>query len=107
LKHFFAKPMARFHMTQDTPLRPNGRKFVRLNFNSIIDAIGEVVTQHTPMLECISGELLSHALVRWAPRLARLQTLELYNGSPLEDELVHASINEHCPLFNSLSIYTW
>lgn len=51
--------------------------------------------------------VLSHALVCWAPRLLRLETLELYNGSPLEDEEVHASINKHCPYFNSLSIYTW
>jgi hypothetical protein len=39
--------------------------------------------------------------------LPRLQTLELYDGKPLEDELVHASIHEHCPQFNSLMIYTW
>jgi len=66
-----------------------------------------VVTQHTPMLEKISGEVLGHALVRWAPRLPRLQTLELYDGGPLEDELVHAMIHDHCPQFNSLSIFTW
>jgi hypothetical protein len=51
--------------------------------------------------------VLSHALVRWAPRLPRLQTLELRDGKPLEDELVHASIQQHCPQFNSLSIYKW
>ena len=106
-KQFFSGPLARFHKTMDTPIGPSGKKFVRLNFNAIIDAVGEVVTQFTPMLEIISGELLSHALVRWAPRLPRLQTLELFNGAPLEDELVHASIYEHCPHFNSLSIYTW
>ncbi|KAF2191035.1 hypothetical protein K469DRAFT_362915 [Zopfia rhizophila CBS 207.26] len=106
-KQFFSEPLARFYMTVDTPLRPSGRKLVQLNVPSIIDAIGEVVTQHTPMLETITGKLLSHALVRWAPRLPRLQTLELYDGSPLEDELVHASIYQHCPQFNSLSIYTW
>jgi hypothetical protein len=46
-------------------------------------------------------------LVRWAPRLPRLETLELYDGTPLEDELVHTAIHEHCPHFNSLSIFTW
>jgi hypothetical protein len=50
---------------------------------------------------------LSSALVRWSSRLPRLQTLELWDGKPLEDELVHASISEHCPQFNSLMIYTW
>jgi hypothetical protein len=82
-----------------------------------------VVTQHTPMLELISGErtlvppgcihsclldtVSSGALVRWTPRLPRLETLELWDGRPLEDELLHASIFEHCPQFNSLMIYTW
>lgn len=73
----------------------------------IIDAVGEAVTQHTPTLENISGELLSDALTKWAPRLPRLQSLELWDGKPLEDELVHASLYEHCPNFNSLMIYTW
>ncbi|KAF2473334.1 uncharacterized protein BDR25DRAFT_218390, partial [Lindgomyces ingoldianus] len=108
-KHFFSGSLARFHMTMGTPLRSSKRKSVRLNVVAIIDAIGEgtFVTQHTPMLETVAGKLLSHSLVRWVPRLPRLQTLELYNGSPLEDEQVHASIYKHCPLFNSLSIYTW
>lgn len=51
--------------------------------------------------------MLPDALVRWTSRLPRLQTLELYNGKPLADELVHASIQEHCPHFNSLMIYSW
>jgi hypothetical protein len=51
--------------------------------------------------------VLPNALVRWTPRLPRLQTLEFWDGKPLEDELVHASIYEHCPHFNSLMIYTW
>jgi hypothetical protein len=46
-------------------------------------------------------------LVRWTPRLPRLQSLELFDGKPLEDELVHASISEHCPQFKSLMIFTW
>ena len=56
----------------DTPARKSGKRMVRLNVTSIIDAIGEgksitsspynlstyriVVTQHTPMLEQISGQ---------------------------------------------------
>lgn len=51
--------------------------------------------------------VLSDALVRWTPRLPRLQSLELWDGKPLEDELVHASIYEHCPQFKSLMIFTW
>lgn len=51
--------------------------------------------------------MLAGALVRWTPRLPRLQTLELWDGKPLGDELVHASLYEHCPQFKSLMIYTW
>jgi hypothetical protein len=49
----------------------------------------------------------SGALIKWTSRLPRLQTIEIYDGKPLEDELVHASIREHCPQFTSLMIYTW
>ncbi|ORY10412.1 hypothetical protein BCR34DRAFT_350596 [Clohesyomyces aquaticus] len=107
MKQFFSAPLDQVYKKQSKTFGNPSRQHVRLDVPAIIDAIGEVVTQHTPMLDTISGELLSHALVRWAPRLPRLQTLELKNGSPLEDELVHASIYEHCPQFNSLSIYTW
>jgi hypothetical protein len=106
LSEFFSGPLAQFHRTTEVRL-PSGRKFKRLDFASIIDAVGEVVTKHTPMLDQISGELLSTSLIRWTPRLPRLETLEFYDGSPLEDDLLHASIHEHCPNFNSLSIYTW
>ncbi|KAH7088351.1 hypothetical protein FB567DRAFT_468986 [Paraphoma chrysanthemicola] len=106
VKQFFAKPLKQFEKTETfTTIR--GKKLTRLKNDEIIDAIGEVVTQHTPMLEVISGELLASALVRWTPRLPRLQSLELFNGKPLEDELMHASIYEHCPQLKSLMIYTW
>ncbi|KAF2872174.1 hypothetical protein BDV95DRAFT_492405, partial [Massariosphaeria phaeospora] len=106
LKQFFSGPLSRFHSTVDVP-RPNGRKLARLDAVTIVNAIGEVITQHTPMLESISGNLLSHALVTWTPRLPRLLSLELYDGRPLEDELVHAALREHCPQFSSLMIYSW
>ncbi|KAF2687022.1 hypothetical protein K458DRAFT_385844 [Lentithecium fluviatile CBS 122367] len=105
-KQFFAGPLAPFYKA-DTMKRANGRKYERLNIKAIIDAIGEAVTQHTPTLEMISGQLNSSALIRWVPRLPRLQGLELWDGSALEDALVPACIHEHCPNFNSLMIFTW
>ncbi|EMD89199.1 hypothetical protein COCC4DRAFT_138837 [Bipolaris maydis ATCC 48331] len=105
-KQFFAGPLKQFEKTE-TLTNIKGKKFTRIKTADVIDAIGEVVTQHTPTLEVISGELQPGALVRWTPRLPRLQSLELWDGKPLEDELVHASIYEHCPHFNSLMIYTW
>ncbi|KAF2033727.1 hypothetical protein EK21DRAFT_58277 [Setomelanomma holmii] len=106
VKQFFAGPLKQFEKTETfTTIR--GKKLTRLKNAEIIDAIGEVVTQHTPMLEIISGELLASALVRWTPRLPRLQSLELFDGKPLEDELMHATIYEHCPQLKSIMIYTW
>ncbi|KAF1947825.1 hypothetical protein EJ02DRAFT_300615, partial [Clathrospora elynae] len=105
-KQFFSGPLKQFEKLElGTTIK--GKKFTRLKTADIIDAIGEVVTQHTPTLEVISGELHPGALVRWTPRLPRLHSLELWDGKPLEDELVHASIYEHCPQFRSLMIYTW
>ncbi|KAF2016299.1 hypothetical protein BU24DRAFT_422638 [Aaosphaeria arxii CBS 175.79] len=102
---FFSGPLSRFHMTER--VSRGKRNFDVLNVVPILDAIGEEVTKHTPMIEVISGKLVSSALVRWAPRIPRLQTLELEDGVPLEDELVHASIQQHCPHFSSLSIFGW
>lgn len=49
----------------------------------------------------------SDALVRWVTRLPRLRSLELFDGKPLENPLVHAALHEYCPNFNELMIYTW
>ncbi|KAL6706590.1 hypothetical protein ACN47E_005346 [Coniothyrium glycines] len=105
-KQFFSGSLKQFEKSE-TLTNLKGRKFTRLKTLDIIDAVGEVVTQHTPTLETISGELMSGALVRWTPRLPRLQNLELWDGKPLDDELVHASLHEHCPHFKSLMLYTW
>jgi len=105
-RQFFAEPLKQFEKTE-TWTNVKGRKRTRLKIADIIDAIGEAVTQHTPMLDTISGELLSDALIRWAPRLPRLQGLELWDGKPLEDELMHMTMYENCPRFKSLTIYKW
>ncbi|KAH7139019.1 hypothetical protein B0J11DRAFT_501202 [Dendryphion nanum] len=106
-KEFFSGPLSKFNLTHQITIGNNKRKWTRLRAIDILDAVGDEITKHTPMLESISGELVSSALIRWAPRLPRLKALELYDGVPLEDELVHATIHEHCPQFNSLSIYRW
>lgn len=105
-KQFFGGSLKQFHKT-DTITLHTGRKFERLNVKSIVNAIGEVVTQHTPTLEMISGQLSSTALIQWAPRVPRLQELELWDGSTLENGLVASSIHENCPNFNSLMIFHW
>jgi hypothetical protein len=54
-KQFFTGPLARFYKAE-TLKRANGRKYERLDIKGVINAIGEVVTEHTPMLEIISGQ---------------------------------------------------
>ncbi|KAJ4382364.1 hypothetical protein N0V86_002699 [Didymella sp. IMI 355093] len=105
-KQFFSGPLKQFERTEQRK-SASGKKWTSLLDADTIEAIGEAVTQHTPMLETISGELKSDALVRWTSRLPRLQSLELFDGRPLENPLVHASLHEHCPNFNGLMIYTW
>lgn len=105
-KQFFKGPLKPFHK-YETITRPNGKQYERLNVKSIVNAIGEVVTQHTPMLETISGQLSSTALIDWTPRTPRLQELDLWDGGALEDELVATKLHEHCPNFSSLMIYHW
>ncbi|KAI8936895.1 hypothetical protein NX059_006127 [Plenodomus lindquistii] len=105
-KQFFSGPLKQFEKSE-TRTNIKGKKYTRLNNADIIDAIGEVVTLHTPTLESISGELLSGPLVRWTPRLPRLTTLELWDGKPLEDERLHIALRDNCPQFSSLMIYTW
>jgi len=105
-KQFFSGPLKQFYK-YEMATRGNGRKYERLDIKSIVNAIGEVVTQHTPTLEMISGRLTSSALIRWVPRIPRLQELELYYGNALVDELVGGSIHENCPNFNSLMIFSW
>ncbi|KAF1932642.1 uncharacterized protein M421DRAFT_399080 [Didymella exigua CBS 183.55] len=104
--HFFSGPLKQFERTEQRK-SASGNKWTSLLDADTIEAIGEAVTQHTPMLETISGELKSDALVRWTSRLPRLQNLELFDGRPLENPLVHTSLHEYCSNFNELMIYTW
>ncbi|KZM18273.1 hypothetical protein ST47_g10563 [Ascochyta rabiei] len=105
-KQFFSGPLKQFEKIRTWKTR-SGKRMTGFHNADIIDAVGEAVTQHTPTLEMISGELRSDALIRWTPRLPRLQGLELWDGKPLEDPLVHASLYQYCPNFNTLMIFTW
>ncbi|KAF1982237.1 hypothetical protein K402DRAFT_397678 [Aulographum hederae CBS 113979] len=108
-KHFFSGELGKFNIPADTPSKtPSGRaRMRRLNVVSIIDAVGELITKHSPLLEEITGEVLSSGLLRWIPRLPRLRSLTLRNGAALEDANVASLIKKHCPFFNQIGIYNW
>ncbi|KAF2086707.1 hypothetical protein K490DRAFT_18894, partial [Saccharata proteae CBS 121410] len=93
-KRFFAGEVAKFNITVNkaTSSRVAGKTVRRLDIVAAIDAIGDV---------------LSSALVKWAPRLARLKALELWEGRALADEGAQKAILENCPRFDSLKFMLW
>lgn len=59
------------------------------------------------MVEQVTGPVLASALLRWVPRLARLRSLQLWDGEALGDERLPNLITIHCPKFSDLSIFLW
>lgn len=108
---FFAGELSSFRKeveTSLTPLKPRGKKKKRpwrLNTIATLEAIGESITHHTPLLEELDGEVTSSALRRWTPRLPNLQQMTLWSGAALAGvgDLLHV----HCPNFRSLRFYLW
>lgn len=104
--HFFKDDLARFHFT----IRGIGKaRIVRLDRPKIIHAIADEITQHAPMLEAISEptglDVLSTALLTWAPRLGHLQRLDLFDGRAFADHQVRNLLHAHCPNLEMLKIY--
>ncbi|KAI9673415.1 MAG: hypothetical protein M1817_002877 [Caeruleum heppii] len=87
------------------------RKWALLWRSMILSSIGKTllpyfITQEAPLLEELDGHILSSALTRWAPRLPKLRSLELWRGAALADGAASIVAN-HCPNFEKLSIYEW
>ncbi|KAK5121378.1 hypothetical protein LTR16_004325, partial [Cryomyces antarcticus] len=111
-KNFFSGELPKFHMVAQAPSNPGGRpRGGRLNIRAIIDAFGEVITEHAPMLEQITepqmGNILTSALLRWTPRLKHLRSLTLWEGKALADERVRSLLQTHCIHLEAISIYQW
>ncbi|KAF2457816.1 hypothetical protein BDY21DRAFT_275553, partial [Lineolata rhizophorae] len=104
---FFAGDLARFRIVDNTTPKSGRKAFLKLNYSAIIEAVGDVITEHTPMLEQLSGDIPGSALIRWAPRLPRLRSLELGDSRALGEEGVRAVLPAHCPHFDSVSLYFW
>lgn len=115
---FFADEMSSFLIAQDTPIKPGQKKtrsgkgsYVRLNTASILDLVGESITQYVAdsaaregaivALEDISGNINTAALQKWASRLSKLKTLTLYDGSVLNEGVADV-INRYCPDFDDV-----
>ncbi|MCJ1477005.1 hypothetical protein MMC13_005676 [Lambiella insularis] len=107
IDHFFAGELSRFRHETETPMetRSQSKRSRRLNTIATLEAIGEAITQQTPLLEELDGEVGCAALQRWIPRLPNLQQMTLWNGAALAGagNLIHT----HCPNFKSLRFYLW
>ncbi|KAL8634991.1 MAG: hypothetical protein Q9228_007475, partial [Teloschistes exilis] len=77
----------------------------RLDAGSISNALGEIITTCTPMVEELSGKITNESLLRWIPRVPRLRLLSPWYGG----SLVGAGplLRQHCHAFKSLSLWGW
>ena len=111
VKNFFSGPLARFNLTMEAPVRQGSRnRPKRLDIRRIVVAVGDVITEQSPLLEALTEPiidgLLSSALLSWAPRLRNLRRLDLWDGSALADETVSNLLHSHCPNLDALRIYS-
>lgn len=111
LKNFFSGPLERFNLTIDAPVRQGSRnRPKRLDLRAIVLAVGDVITEQSPLLEALTEPTIdgvfSSALPSWVPRLSHLKRLDLWDGSALADENVCKLLHSHCPQLDSLRIYS-
>ena len=106
-KQFFAGELAQFHYVHSATTR--GRP-ARMDIKKIVAAIGDKITQNSPLLEALSepanSSVLSSVLADWAPRLPHLRELDLYDGKALANETLQKQLHQHCPNLSSLRIYS-
>ncbi|MCJ1424938.1 hypothetical protein MMC29_002826 [Sticta canariensis] len=80
-------------------------KHPQLDALETTNRIGEVITKQTPLLEVLTGRILSGALSRWIPRLPQLKHLKSYLDTSIDGNGI--LIQLHCPLFKGLEIDHW
>ena len=106
-KHFFTGELAQFHFVLEIPIRV---RTVRLDSKKIINGIGDVITQHAPLLEALSeptnSNVLSNSLLQWTPRLTHLKSLDFWDGKALANEEIRNLLHAHCPNLSSLRLYS-
>ena len=111
VKNFFSGPLERFNLTMEAPVRQGSRnRPKKLDIRRIVVAVGDVMTEQSPLLEALTeptlNGLLSSALLSWAPRISHLRRLDLWDGSALADVTVCNLLHSHCPNLDALRIYS-
>lgn len=105
LKKFFSGKLNQYHHV----IRVGKRRVERLDIKRIVAAIGDVITEASPLLEQLSepsnSNVFSVSLPEWAPRLANLTSLDLWDGNALAGDTVQNLLHVHCPRISSLRVY--
>lgn len=107
-KAFFNADLAQYRVDRSINGSHKRKGFLMIDAEATVNKFAEVITQHTPMLEELSGPQQpfdAETLARSIPRLANLQSLNIFWGETLQG--VGGLLNKHCPLFNTLQIYGW
>lgn len=108
--NFFSGDLRRFRI-EIVPKLPaavkanDWRRRPRLDLAPIVDAVGELLTQKTPIVDTLKGTLFAASLKRWIPRLPRLRSLVVWNGNELRGDVAEL-IRTHCPSFNACGFFT-
>ncbi|KAL8663397.1 MAG: hypothetical protein Q9202_003916 [Teloschistes flavicans] len=78
---------------------------MRLDAGATSNALGDIITMSTPMVEELSGKITNDSLLQWIPRVPRLRLLSLWYGG----SLVGAGplIRQHCHAFKILRLWGW
>ena len=104
-RQFFSKELARFRII-DTAFKARGQ---RLDAKKIARAVGDTIVPVSPFLEALCEppltNILSTALLDWAPKLTGLRQLDLFDGLALADESLRGLLHLHCPHLEGLKIY--
>ncbi|MCJ1281411.1 hypothetical protein MMC26_000730 [Xylographa opegraphella] len=105
---FFSGELSQFRKEMETPVKVKSKtkRPLRLNIIATLEAIGEAITNQTPVLEELHGEITPAALLRWIPKLPKLQQITLWNGAALANG-VGNFLHIHSPGFKILRFYTW
>jgi hypothetical protein len=107
LAMFFIGELERFRITTSK----RATRGSNLDIAKTIDAIGDILTRHAPMLEELSDPMgtsvISNPAVleAWGPQLGHLRSLELFDGAVLAQPAVQQILHVHCPQLRSLRIY--
>ena len=107
-KAFFNTDLAKYRVDRSINGSHRRKNYLMIDAEATVNKFAEVITQHTPMLEELSGPqhpFDAETLARSIPRLTNLQLLNIFYGESLQG--IGSLLNKHCPLFNTLQIYGW